>query len=99
MDSGGTQVQNPDVPMDDWTIIKEEQPQNNSMTFLLAISEEGVVALEKQDHKLFFGVREAKVKVFRPQGPDGGDVDDIDSANMVLDKMQLVGPTTSTNNQ
>ncbi|XP_073822247.1 uncharacterized protein [Musca autumnalis] len=69
---------NPNVPMDDWFIIATEASNNNSMSLVLSISEDGVAALEKLGNKLFFGIREAKVKILRPLSPDGeDDGDDI----------------------
>lgn len=88
---------NKSVPMDDWSVIATEPPNNNSISLVLAISESGVEALEKLGNKLYFGMREAKIKILRPPGPDGGvDVDDIDDANKLLDNMQLEGPSTSS---
>lgn len=57
-------LQNPAVPMDDWSVIKMEEPQKNSSTVLLLISNESLGALEKQQFKLRFGLRMAKLKVF-----------------------------------
>lgn len=85
--------QNTNIPMDDWSVIRAEEPRNNSMSLVLVISEQGVVALEKAGNKLFFGVREAKVKVFRPTGSG---VDEIDDADQLLTKMQLEEPSPTT---
>lgn len=59
------------------------------------ISEEDASALKNLKFKLLFGLREAKVKVFRPFTPDDDDADEIDSANKLFDNMQLDAPSTS----
>lgn len=87
----GLRLQNQNVPMDDWSVIRVEEPKNNSMSLVLAISEQGVVALEKLDNKLFFGIREAKVKVFRPNGSN-----DVDEADQLLNNLQLEEPPNMT---
>ncbi|XP_073821101.1 uncharacterized protein [Musca autumnalis] len=88
---------NKDVPMDEWSVIATEPPNNNSMSLVLSITEAGVEALERLGNKLFFGIREAKVKILRPHGPNGEDDEaDIDDAGMLLDNMQLEGPPTSS---
>lgn len=96
MEADGTRIlellrgQNPSVPMTNWSVIKMETLLQNSITMLKAISE------KKTDCKnFFFGVREEKVKVFRPKTPDDDDADGIDSANQLLDKIQLDGPSNS----
>ncbi len=81
-------LQNPTVPMDDWSVIRAEEPRDNSMSYILAISEQGKLEIEKAGNKLFFGVREAKVKVFRPSGSADGK-DELDDANQLLMGMQL----------
>ncbi|XP_073811679.1 uncharacterized protein [Musca autumnalis] len=87
---------NKDVPMDDLSVIATEPPNNNSMSLVLSITEAGVEAVERLVNKLFFGVREAKVKILRSHGPNGeDDADDIDDAGKLLDNMQLEGPSTS----
>ncbi|XP_073838620.1 uncharacterized protein [Musca autumnalis] len=53
---------NKDVPMDEWSVIATEPPNNNSMSLVLSINEAGVEAFERLGNKLFFGIREAKVK-------------------------------------
>ncbi|XP_073831518.1 uncharacterized protein [Musca autumnalis] len=91
---------NKDVPMDEWSVIATEPPNNNSMSLVLSITEAGVEALERLGNKLFFGIREAKVKILRPHGPNGEDDEaDIDDAGMLLDNMQLEGPPTSSPNK
>ena len=76
-------LQNPQVPMDEWSIIRAEEPRENSMSLVLAISESSVAALENADNKLFFGVRKAKVKVFRPsRSRSRVDADDVNVENI-----------------
>ncbi|XP_073811767.1 uncharacterized protein [Musca autumnalis] len=88
---------NKDVPMNDWSVIANEPPNNNSMSLVLSTTEAGVEALERLGNKLFFGVREAKVKILRSHVPNGeADADDIDDAGKLLDNMQLEGPSTSS---
>ena len=85
-------LHNPGIPMDDWVVIKEEEPQINSQPVLLRINEECLEALKKADYKVWFGVRNAKVKVFRSAKPDD-DLDPIDAANELLEEMTIDGPT------
>lgn len=66
----GLQRLNPLVPMHDWTVIKAEEPQKNSASYLLKISGESLGALEKAEYKLRFGIRNAKIKVLQGQGAD-----------------------------
>lgn len=54
--------------MDDWYVIIAEGPQNNSISYVHVIFEQGFPALEKVDNKLFFGIRDAMVKVLSPSG-------------------------------
>lgn len=63
------QAQNPAVPMNDWAVIKTEEPQKNSNSFLLLINEESLEMLEKNDNRLRFGIRYAKLKIFRNPSP------------------------------
>lgn len=93
-------LMNPEVPMDGWTVIRVEEPQDKCTTVVLSISEQGASALEKVGYKLSFGVREAKVKVFRPSGPGGADeTDEVDTANQLLTKMQLQEPPATSSSR
>lgn len=58
-------LHNPSIPMDDWHVIRAEAPNKNGLSYLLLIGDESVDALKKADNKLRFGVRNAKVKIFR----------------------------------
>ncbi|XP_054746171.1 uncharacterized protein LOC129250584 [Anastrepha obliqua] len=71
------------VPMDDWSIIKAEAPQKNSVSFLIQISEESIEPLEKEDSKLWFGVQKAHLKLFRCANPKD-EQDEVDDANELL---------------
>ncbi|XP_054746202.1 uncharacterized protein LOC129250620 [Anastrepha obliqua] len=82
------QAHNRTVPMDDWSIIKAEAPQKNSVSFLLQISEESIEPLGKVDNKLRFGVRKAHLKLFRSANPED-EQDEVDDANELLMGMQL----------
>ncbi|XP_018788029.1 PREDICTED: uncharacterized protein LOC108968438, partial [Bactrocera latifrons] len=82
------QAHNRTVPMDDWSIIKAEAPQMNSVSFLLQISEESIEPLGKVDNKLRFGVRKAHLKLFRSANPED-EQDEVDDANELLMGMQL----------
>ncbi|XP_054745891.1 uncharacterized protein LOC129250280 [Anastrepha obliqua] len=64
------QAHNRTVPMDDWSIIKAEASQKNSVPFLLQISEESIESLGKVDNKLRFGVRKTQLKIFRSANPE-----------------------------
>ena len=50
------------------------------------------VELEKTGLKLYFGVRHAKVKVFRPTGQGAGEADKLEVANNLLTGMQRNEP-------
>lgn len=75
-------LMNPEVPMDDWTMIHMEDSGNNSMSMVLSISESSVSALEAAEFKLFFGVGQAKVKILgnKSSGADG-DIGDVAFTN------------------
>ncbi|XP_073821530.1 probable cytochrome P450 6a18 [Musca autumnalis] len=91
---------NKDVPMDESSVIATEPPNNNRLSLVLSITEAGVEALERLGNKLFFGIREAKVKILRPHDPNGEDDEaDIDDAGKLLDNMQLEAPSTSSPNK
>lgn len=97
------QVMNPTVPMDDWTVIRKEPPNDNSMSLVLAITEAGAAAVKEAGGKLFFGIREAKVKILDAPGtidspsPDSEeDEADVEVAYKLLDQMQLEGQSTSS---
>jgi hypothetical protein len=85
-------LQNSQVPMDDWSVVRVEEPRKNSMSLVLAISEAGASALEKVGNKLFFGVREAKVKVFRQTVPNGPVEEEKSDANKLSRNSQLKEP-------
>ncbi|XP_055847210.1 uncharacterized protein LOC129915028 [Episyrphus balteatus] len=68
---------NPLIPMHDWAVIKTEEPQKNSASYLLRICEVSRGALEKADFKLRFGIRNAKIKILQSQEADPNLVEDI----------------------
>ncbi|XP_054746347.1 uncharacterized protein LOC129250775 [Anastrepha obliqua] len=85
-------LQNPEVPMDDWSVIKVEEPQQHSSAILLLINNESLEALEKQQFKLRFGLRLAKVKVFPASVALDDDLEKQgDDAKKLLDDLQLSG--------
>ncbi|XP_055842370.1 uncharacterized protein LOC129909281 [Episyrphus balteatus] len=67
---------NPLIPMHDWVVIKAEEPQKNSASYLLRICEVSRGALEKADFKLRFGIRNAKIKILQSQETDPNLVED-----------------------
>lgn len=83
-------LHNPDVPMDNWVVIKKEEDttdqQKSSSSFLLLINEESLVPLEKLEHKLRFGIRHAKVKIFQA---NSGELDELDATSDLLEEMSL----------
>lgn len=85
------QAQNPNISMVDWGIIRAEQTET-STCLTLVITEEGAAQLEKAGSKLFFGVRDAKVKVFRPAGPGISGADELEAANNLLTGMRIMDP-------
>ncbi|XP_054744488.1 uncharacterized protein LOC129248903 [Anastrepha obliqua] len=90
------QAHNRTVPMDDWSIIKAEAPQKNSVSFLLQISEESIEPLGKVDNKLRFGVRKTQLKIFRSANPED-EQDEVDGANELLTGMQLDDAASTKN--
>ncbi|XP_054746049.1 uncharacterized protein LOC129250452 [Anastrepha obliqua] len=90
------QAHNRTVPMDDWSIIKAEAPQKNSVSFLLQISEESIEPLGKVDNKLRFGVRKTQLKIFRSANPED-EQDEVDGANELLTCMQLDDAASTKN--
>ncbi|XP_055840384.1 uncharacterized protein LOC129908042 [Episyrphus balteatus] len=67
---------NPLIAMHDWVVIKAEEPQKNSASYLLRICEASRGALEKADFKLRFGIRNAKIKILQSQETDPNLVED-----------------------
>ncbi|XP_053968392.1 uncharacterized protein LOC128869816 [Anastrepha ludens] len=82
------QAHNHTVPIDDWTIIKAEASQKNSVSFHLRISEGSIEPLEKVDNKLRFGVRKTQLKIFRSANPED-EQDEVDGVNELLTGLQL----------
>lgn len=81
-------LQNPSIHMDDWSVIRTEQGDNHTC-LVLAITEPSAGELEKAGFRLFFGVRDAKVKVFRPAKAGSEDVDEMEAANSLLSCIKL----------
>lgn len=67
-------------------VIKEKESQANSQTFLLGINEMCLEALKKADYKVWFGVRNAVVKV-------DNDLDQVGAATDLSKKIKIDGPT------
>ncbi|XP_017474332.1 PREDICTED: uncharacterized protein LOC108364958 [Rhagoletis zephyria] len=88
---------NREIPMDDWVILKAEESQTTSMSFLLLIGEESIEPLEKADCLLRFGIRRAKVKIFRANDAEEEEPDVVDDANKLLEGMLLADPTADPN--
>ncbi|KAH8374017.1 hypothetical protein KR200_001877, partial [Drosophila serrata] len=57
-------AQNPDIHTKDWTILRAEQEMKASQPFLLLINQRCLPQLEANDHKVRYGIRKAKIKVF-----------------------------------
>ncbi|XP_055388402.1 uncharacterized protein LOC129616949 [Condylostylus longicornis] len=85
-------IANPEVPMDDWQIIKKEEPQKNSESFLLLINEESLQPLDRRDNRLRFGIRHAKLKIFRSADPEG---DAIEEASQLFGQMEVADKSKS----
>ncbi|XP_017473961.1 PREDICTED: uncharacterized protein LOC108364687 [Rhagoletis zephyria] len=83
------QRQNPEIPMSDWVVIRAEKPLEGaqSSSYLLRLNEESIGPLQKMDNKLLFGVRTAKLKIFRSNEPIPEA--DIEDANQMLGDMNL----------
>lgn len=78
--------------MDDWSVIKVEEPQQHSSAILLLINSESLEALEKQQFKLRFGLRLAKVKVFPASVALDDDLEKLgDDTKKLLDDLRLSG--------
>ncbi|XP_053956351.1 uncharacterized protein LOC128871310 [Anastrepha ludens] len=95
MDLSGAEVlkylksHNPAVPMDDWAIVKAEKPQKSSMSFVLQINDECLPILKQQDNKMRFGLRKAKLKIFKADSNENEeDPDEVDN-NIQLEKLDL----------
>ena len=70
--------------MDDWTVIRQEEPRGHSQSFILIITEESLEPLKVCDYKLRLGMRHARVKVFQSGGGT-----EIDETSGMLEDMQL----------
>lgn len=79
-------LHNPAIPMEDWVVVKAEEPQKFSQSYLLVINEECLEPLSKVDNKLRFGIRQAKLKIFQA----GSKVDEVDEASGLLEDMSIV---------
>ncbi|XP_053968662.1 uncharacterized protein LOC128870090 [Anastrepha ludens] len=85
-------LQNPEVPMEDWSAIKVEEPQQHSSAILLLINNESLEALGNQQFKLRFGLRLAKVKVFPASVALDDDLERLgDDTKKLLDDVRLSG--------
>ncbi|XP_055389891.1 uncharacterized protein LOC129618890 [Condylostylus longicornis] len=78
-------ISNPEIPMDNWQVIKKEEPQKYSESFLLLINEDSLNFLDKQDNKLRFGIRYAKLKIFRIADPKE---ESVEETNQLLEQIQ-----------
>ncbi|XP_054745724.1 uncharacterized protein LOC129252959 [Anastrepha obliqua] len=94
MDLSGAEVlkylksHNPAVPMDDWAIVKAEKPQKSSMSFVLQINDECLPILKQQDNKMRFGLRKAKLKIFKADSNENEeDPDEVDN-NIQLERLE-----------
>ncbi|XP_054734788.1 uncharacterized protein LOC129242255 [Anastrepha obliqua] len=94
MDLSGAEVlkclksHNPAVPMDDWAIVKAEKPQKSSMSFVLQINDECLPILKQQDNKMRFGLRKAKLKIFKADSnANEEDPDEVDN-NIQLERLE-----------
>lgn len=81
-------LHNPNIAMDDWQVIREESHNNNSASYLMLITNESVEALHKVECRLRFGVRHAKLKIFKEAIPAEA-ADEIDDASSMLEEFNL----------
>ncbi|XP_053968415.1 uncharacterized protein LOC128869840 [Anastrepha ludens] len=85
-------MQNPEVPKDDWSVIKVEEPQQHRSAVLLLISNEFLEALGKQQFKLRFALRSAKVNVFPASVALDDELEKLgDDTKKLLDDLRLCG--------
>ncbi|XP_017473783.1 PREDICTED: uncharacterized protein LOC108364564 [Rhagoletis zephyria] len=63
-------IMNPRVPMTNWSVLKFEDVKAVSQPVLFLITEESAKVLEELGCRIHFGVRHAKVKIFRGREPD-----------------------------
>ncbi|KAH8240289.1 hypothetical protein KR038_001655, partial [Drosophila bunnanda] len=56
--------QNPYVHTEDWAIFKAEKEMKTSQPLLLLVSHKYLAQLQKNEHKIRYGIKKAKVKVF-----------------------------------
>lgn len=76
---------NPRIPMNDWVVIKTEEPRKNSAVYLLRICEDSRKALEEAQCKLRFGIKSVSIKILQSQevGPTlGDDIVEVDDVTM-----------------
>ncbi|XP_011192178.2 uncharacterized protein LOC105218338 [Zeugodacus cucurbitae] len=75
-------LENKSIPgIDEWQLIKDENPNKSSRPILVATSEESIEALSKAENKISFGISRARLKVF--QGDKVADEDDTEEVQPV----------------
>ncbi|XP_037944397.1 uncharacterized protein LOC119677197 [Teleopsis dalmanni] len=79
-------LQNPEILMEDWSVLKTEEPQKHSQSYLLLINEECLPVIEANDCKLRYGIRKAKIKIFKNAPPDNI-LDEVEGTSKLLDDL------------
>ncbi|XP_037939251.1 uncharacterized protein LOC119672301 [Teleopsis dalmanni] len=79
-------LQNPEIQMEDWSVLKTEEPQKHSQSYLLLINEECLPVIEANDCKLRYGIRKAKIKIFKNAPPDNI-LDEVEGTSKLLDDL------------
>lgn len=84
-------MHNPTIPMNDWQVIKKEEPQKCSQSFVLLIDEDSLEPLAKLENRLRFGIRHVKIKIYG----QGSQMDDMDEASNLVANMSVEGEEAS----
>ncbi|XP_049315268.1 uncharacterized protein LOC125779010 [Bactrocera dorsalis] len=87
-------LQNKSIPgIDEWQLIKEENPNKASKPILVAICDESIEALKKTDNKISFGIRKARIKIFQgDKAADEDDTEEVDDASQLLRNVGIEEP-------
>lgn len=75
----------------DWEVIRKEELQVNSQTYLSCINGKCLEALKKGNCKVRFGGRNVKKKIFRSLKAND-DLKPADTANKLLEETKIDGP-------
>jgi len=90
---------NPDIKTEDWVVLKAEHEIKASQPFLLHINDECLAQLEAKECRHWYGVRKAKINVFKNEPPDNilEEVNDTSwlLCDLILEEKDEVEPGTN----